>query len=51
LERASTAKLTPVAVVTDPAATDPVVQEELAPAVWQRTEQSANNHSNATTAG
>ena len=44
-ERAiSTTKMTPVAVVTDRAATYPKVLDELAPAAWHRTEQYANNH-------
>jgi transposase-like protein len=39
----STTKATPVEVVTDRAATYPVVLEELLPAAWHRTEQYANN--------
>jgi transposase-like protein len=43
-ERAiGTTKVTPVEVVTDRAATYPVVLEELLPAAWHRTEQYANN--------
>jgi IS6 family transposase len=38
-----TTKATPVEVVTDPAATYPMVLEELLPAPWHRTEQYANN--------
>jgi transposase-like protein len=38
-----TTKATPVEVVTDRAATYPVVLEELLPAAWHRTEQYANN--------
>jgi transposase, IS6 family len=38
-----TTKVTPVAVVTDRAATDPMVLKELLPAPWHRTEQDANN--------
>ena len=36
--------MTPVEVVTDRAATYPVVLEELLPAAWHRSEQYANNH-------
>jgi IS6 family transposase len=36
-------KVVPVVVVTDRAATYPVVLEELLPAAWHRTEQYANN--------
>jgi transposase-like protein len=44
-ERAiDTTKVTPVEVVTDRAATYPLVLEELLPAAWHRTEQYANNH-------
>jgi IS6 family transposase len=44
LEQAiGTTKVTPVEVVTDRAATDPMVLEELLPAPWHRTEQYANN--------
>ena len=39
----ATTKITPVEVVTDLAATYPVVLEELLPAAWHRTEQYANN--------
>jgi transposase-like protein len=43
-ERAiGTTKVTPIEVVTDQAATYPMVLEELAPAAWHRTEQYANN--------
>jgi transposase-like protein len=43
-ERAvGTTKVTPVEVVTDRAATYPVVLEELLPAAWHRTERYANN--------
>ena len=38
-----TTKVTPVEVVTDRAATYPIVLEELLPAPWHRTEQYANN--------
>ena len=38
-----TAKVIPVEVVTDRAATYPMVLEELLPATWHRTEQYANN--------
>jgi IS6 family transposase len=38
-----TVKTMPVEVVTDRAATYPMVLEELAPAAWHRTEQYANN--------
>jgi IS6 family transposase len=38
-----TTKTTPVEVVTDRAATYPVLMEELLPAAWHRTEQYANN--------
>jgi len=37
-------KVTPAEVVTDKAATYPVVLDELLPAAWHRTEQYANNH-------
>lgn len=37
-------KVVPVEVVTDRAATYPVVLEELLPAAWHRTEQYANNN-------
>jgi IS6 family transposase len=36
-------KVTPVEVVTDRAATYPIVLEELLPAAWHRTDQYANN--------
>jgi IS6 family transposase len=36
-------KITPVEVITDQAATYPVVLEELLPAAWHRTERYANN--------
>jgi transposase-like protein len=43
-ERAiGTTTVTPVEVVTDRAATYPIVLEELAPAAWRRTERYANN--------
>jgi IS6 family transposase len=43
-ERAiATTKVAPVEVVTDRAATDPVVLDELVPAAWHRTERYANN--------
>jgi transposase, IS6 family len=43
-ERAiGTTRVTPVEVVTDRAATYPMVLEELLPAPWHRTEQYANN--------
>jgi IS6 family transposase len=38
-----TTKVIPVEVVTDRAATYPIVLEELLPAPWHRTEQYANN--------
>jgi len=38
-----TTNVTPVEVVTDRAATYPIVLEELLPAAWHRTEQYANN--------
>jgi IS6 family transposase len=37
-------KVTPAEVVTDRAATYPIVMDDLLPAAWQRTEQYANNH-------
>jgi IS6 family transposase len=44
-ERAiGTTKVAPAEVVTDRAATYPMVLEELLPAAWHRTEQYANNH-------
>jgi len=39
-----TTKVTPTEVVTDQAATYPIVMEDLLPAAWHRTEQYANNH-------
>jgi transposase, IS6 family len=43
-ERAiGTTKVTPVEVVTDQAATYPMVLEELLPAAWHRTDRYANN--------
>jgi transposase, IS6 family len=43
-ERAiGTTKIRPIEVVTDRAATYPVVLDELLPAAWHRTEQHANN--------
>ena len=43
-ERAlSATKITPVEVITDQAATYPVVLEELLPAAWHRTDRYANN--------
>src|SRR5512132_1702773 len=39
----ATTKVAPVEVVTDRAATYPMVLEELLPAPWHRTEQYANN--------
>jgi transposase-like protein len=38
-----TVTVLPVEVITDQAATDPVVLEELLPASWHRTERDANN--------
>jgi transposase-like protein len=38
-----TTKVAPVEVVTDRAATDPIVLEELLPAAWHRTDRYANN--------
>jgi transposase, IS6 family len=38
-----TTKVTPVEVVTDRAATYPIVLEDLLPTAWHRTEQYANN--------
>jgi transposase, IS6 family len=44
-ERAiGTTKVTPAEVVTDQAATYPMVLEDLLPAAWHRTDQYANNH-------
>jgi transposase-like protein len=37
-------KVTPVEVVTDKAATYPMVLDEVLPAAWPRTELYANNH-------
>ena len=42
-----TTKVIPTGVVTDRAATHPIVMEELLPAAWHRTEQYANNPSRA----
>ena len=39
----ATTKVTPVEVVTDRAATSPMVLQELLPAAWHRTERYANN--------
>jgi transposase-like protein len=51
-ERAiGTTNVTPVEVVTDQAATYPIVLEELLPAARHRTDRHANNRSSATTAG
>jgi transposase, IS6 family len=48
LERAlGTTKVAPVEVVTDRAATYPMVLQELLPPAWHRTEQSANNRAEA----
>jgi transposase-like protein len=48
LERAlGTTKVAPVEVVTDRAATYPMVLQELLPPAWRRTEQSANNRAEA----
>jgi transposase, IS6 family len=47
-ERAlGTTKVAPVEVVTDRAATYPMVLQELLPPAWHRTEQSANNRAEA----
>jgi transposase, IS6 family len=44
-ERAiATTRVTPTEVVTDRAATYPIVVEDLLPASWHRTQQYANNH-------
>jgi transposase-like protein len=44
-ERAiGTTNVTPVEMVTDQAATYPIVLEELLPAAWHRTDRYANNH-------
>jgi len=40
----NTTQVTPTEVVTDKAATYPIVLDELLPAVWHRTDQYANNH-------
>jgi transposase-like protein len=40
----SSTRVAPGEVVTDKAATYPIVLDELLPAVWHRTEQYANNH-------
>jgi transposase-like protein len=39
----STTRITPLEVVTDKAATYPIVRHELLPAAWHRTDQYANN--------
>ena len=39
-----TTKVTPVEIVTDKAATYPIVLDKLLPAAWHRTDQYANNH-------
>jgi transposase, IS6 family len=45
LQRAiNTTQVTPTEVVTDKAATYPIVLDELLPAVWHHTDQDANNH-------
>jgi len=36
--------VTPVEVITDKAATYPIVLDEVLPAAWHRAEQYANNH-------
>jgi transposase-like protein len=46
-----TMKVAPVEIVTDRAATYPVVLDQLLPAAWHRTEQYATTGSSATTAG
>jgi transposase-like protein len=46
-----TTKVAPVEVVTDRAATYPMVLEELLPAAWHRTERYANNRVEPTMAG
>jgi DDE domain len=44
-ERAiGTVKVIPVEVITDRAATYPIVLDELLPAPWHRTDRNANNH-------
>jgi IS6 family transposase len=40
----TTTKVEPVEVVTDKAATYPIVLEELLPAAWHRSDRHANNH-------
>jgi IS6 family transposase len=40
----ATTQVTPTEVVTDKAATYPIVLDELLPAAWHRTEPYANNH-------
>src|SRR6266511_1644738 len=40
----ATTQVTPTQVITDKAATYPIVLEELLPAAWHRTEPYANNH-------
>jgi transposase-like protein len=40
----STTRITPFEVVTDKAATYPIVRDELLPAAWHPTDQYANNH-------
>ena len=42
--RPKTTRVRPMAVVTDTAATCPVVLDELLPGAWHRTDQDANNH-------
>jgi IS6 family transposase len=39
-----TTKVTPTEVVTDRAATHPIVMDDLLPVAWHQTEQDANNH-------
>jgi IS6 family transposase len=43
--------VTPVEVVTDQAATYPIVLEEVLPAAWHRTDRYANNRVEPTMAG
>ncbi len=51
-ERAiGTANVTPLEVVTDQAATYPLVLDELPPAAWHRTDRYATTRSRPTTAG
>jgi transposase-like protein len=51
-ERAiATTNVAPAEVITDRAATYPVVLDELLPAAWHRTEQYPTTASSATTAG